>query len=228
MDGNAVTSCDEAHDIVARERVAALCELDHAVLDSVNDDAGALTACGSYGLLRGKLGSLVALHILYAEPLHDLRELYAAVAYRGEEVLKGVAVVLFHIRLEEILKLGFGHMEIVLSELPFESRPALVDIFLAAFALEPGAYLRLCLVGLCDIEPRPAGTVSLDVGREDIYYLARLYLILVGDHLSVRLCAAHLVTHLRVYRVGEVYDGGAHRKGYHIAFGGESENVLGC
>ena len=64
MDGEAVSSCDESHDIVTWERITALGKFKVKVVDIIEDDSASCRILGLYKLRCRIIGLLVSIELL--------------------------------------------------------------------------------------------------------------------------------------------------------------------
>ena len=226
VDGNAVAARDIADDVVSRQGVAAVGELDEHIVVALDDHARARLFALDGRLRHHDLFNIggVALLVLLLETRHDLPQLDAAVADRRIKVLERVVLLFHRQRGEEIRHFFIGQVHALTLELALNCLSALDNIFVALFTLEPLAYLGFCRGGLANIDPGAVGVFFL-LG-DDLTDLARLERVVDRDDLAVDLGAHHAVTDLRVNEIGEVDGRGALGQAHHVALGRKDVDVV--
>ena len=233
VDGYAVALGDEADDVVARDRRAAAGELDHAVFDVLDHDAGILGVVPAgrldlQQLLRGVLAlrspGRGTLEIL-ADLAQNLDRGDAAVADGGVEIVQAVEGQLAQELRLKVLILEQARAQTGAAQLGLEAGPAADDVLLALLALEPLLDLGAGLVGFAEIEP-VAGRTLGGFGGQDLHDVAVFQLDVVARDAVVDLGADHRVADAGVDGVGKVDRRGAGRQGDDLALRREDEDLV--
>ena len=236
MDGYAVATGDEAHDLVAGDGGAALGKLHQAVVQSLHDDAllavdpaGLGGGLGLVGLLRLGGGVLVLLEDvvdLLPQAAHQLQGGDAAVADGGVHVVQGVVAELFQHQRQILLVGQLLDGDAAAADLRVKGGLAVDDVLVPALLLEPLADLAAGVAGLGNLDPVPAGPVG-GFGGLHLHHVAVLQLVVELDDASVDLGGHHVVAHGGVDGIGEVDGRGAGGQVDHVAHGGEHEHLVG-
>src|SRR5438046_2966979 len=223
VDGEPAPPRDEAHDLVAGERVTALREADEQVVHAA--DADALVALRARRRRR-RLGPLRRLeegagYQLVQELVHRA----LAVAERRQKVVAGRVAEVGR-RLLDLLPAEQGRrIEPVLLGLTLEELSAQLDRARALLDLEPLVDLRPGARGLDDLEPVAARMLARR--RDDLDDVPLAERVAQRHELAVHLRADAVLADLRVDRVGEVDRRGTLGESLHVALGREDVHLVG-
>ena len=195
VDGNAKAARDEADDIVPRQRVAALCKFDQAVVQPFHNNAlaGFLLFDGDLKHL-GRALFLEQLRVFVLDLYHQAGELDAAVADGRVQLFRRVQALAARKVSHKFVVLFLRDGDEVAAHLLVQSCLALGDVFFLAFLFEPVADLVLGLAGGNQVQPVAAGPLILGAGY-DLDDLARHHLVVYGHNSAVHLRAHHAVAH---------------------------------
>ena len=243
MDGHAVATGDEAHDVVSGDGGAAFGELHQTVVQTFHDNALlALDGLGLLGSVR-RLGVLLGLrhslcqHLLLLplllaalqlalDPAHRLLSSETAVADGGVQVVQRGIGHLFQQHRQELRVQHVFHDDAAVTQLRIESGAAVGNVLVPLFLFEPLTDLGAGLVALGDLHPVPAGTLGV-FGGQNLHDVAVFQHMVQRDDAVIHLGADHAVAHGGMDGVGEVDGGGSGGEVLHVAVGCEHEHLIG-
>src|SRR5438309_6435818 len=214
---------DEAHDLVAGERVAAPGEADEQVVHAA--DADALVGLRAWRCGR-RLGALRRLdegagYDLVQELVHGA----LAIAERRQQVVPGRVAEVGRRLLDLLAAEQRRRVEPVLLGLALEELAAQLDRARALLDLEPLVDLRSGACGLDDLEPVAARMLARRSDNLDDVALAER--VAQRHELAIHLRADAVFPDLRVDGVGEVDRRGALGERLHVALGREDVHLVG-
>ena len=243
MDGHAVATGDEAHDVISGDGGAAFGELHQTVVQTFHDNALlALDGLGLLGSVR-RLGVLLGLrhslcqHLLLLplllaalqlalDPAHRLLSGEAAIADGSVEIVQRGISYLFQQHRQEFRVQYVFHGDAAVTQLRVEGGAAVGDVLVPLFLFEPLADLGAGLVALGNLHPVPAGALGV-FGGQNLHDVAVFQHMVQRDDAVIHLGADHAVAHGGMDGVGEVDGGGSGGEVLHVAVGGEHEHLVG-
>ena len=221
MYGDAPAPGDVAHDLFPGQRAAAGGHAHHGRIDAVHHDAGIAGPIG-LGLDADLLGLLF--FILFPQLGDDGLYPHVVGADGSVEIVDGGAAEAVGDLHHHVFLYHLSGLQIETAAFPVHRIPAQLLVFLPHFLAEPLADAVLGLLGLDDLQPVPAGAVTL--GGHDFNDVAVLQLRF-QRHQPVVDPGAHAgMAHLGMDTVGEIQGHGAGRQLDHVALGREDVDVF--
>ena len=235
MDGNPVAPGDVAHDRVSRDGIAAFGQLHHdVVLPFHQDPVAALVGLHGLGFQLAEelgqvlggglaLGLLVQVHQFHHDPVDH----QSAISQGCQKVLHAAVHMAPGSHFLQVVRGEHGvHIVAQAPAFPFQHLPAVDDVLFPPFLFEELLDLVLGLAGSHDIDPVTAGAGRL-FGRDDLYDVPVLQVVIQGNDLPVHLGPHAAVAHSGMDPVGEIDGDGAFRQVQHIPLGSEHEHLVG-